>query len=52
MHWSTKGKEVYIIQHYYQKANLYANEVENHVRNLSLSKNVKTSWEQLKDLLK
>ena len=37
--------------HAYQTTRVYPNEVENHVMNLSLSKDVKTYWEQLKDVI-
>ena len=40
MYFSTKGKEV-ITWPCYQKANQYANEVECHVMNLHLSKDMK-----------
>ena len=47
----TVQAEKCIMQHCYREANLYANEFERHVMNLSLGKDVKTNWKQLKDLI-
>ena len=41
----------YIIWPCYGKSNLYANEVETNVKNLYHIKDVKTIWEQLKDVI-
>ena len=50
-HIRVKNENTHITWYCYQKATLYANEVENHVMNLSLSKHMKKSWEQLKDVI-
>ena len=44
-----KEKEVHYIV-VLLNPNLYANEVENHLINLSCVKDVKTNWDQLKDV--
>ena len=46
-----KDEKRCIIRPCYEKAKMYAKEVENHLLNFSLSNNVKENWQHLKDII-
>ena len=46
-----KDKKRCIIRPSYEKTKMHANEVENHLLNLSLNNDVKENWQYLKDII-